>query len=657
MRDREQGGVAMSRFRRALLGAAAPALALGLLLGGAAPAHAEAAPLPGTATTKFMSGWLPWWFTNIAWTDPIVANAGSEGFVGEIMQFNAYSRYRTDGTGQQDPVCVHDGSDNKAQECARIAPTTSQKNQQLRMQAAGIKVLPSFTDDSSVGGLGAAMANPAKRTELVAMITTFVMDNGYDGVDLDYEDFAFSYPKSTWEETRKWWVVFITELSAKMRVHGKLLSVTVPAGYPDRGLGYNPSSGYWVYAWDQIIGKVDRLRIMTYDYSWDTAGPIGPADWVDEVAFDAVEELGTANAAKVWLGIAAYGRDWRVVNAALDRCAFPTTSARHTPSPQGMVNTYNAAWAAKRLTSPAWAATKPPIPWSPVSAEYTFSYKEADAEASGPNKGKACFNYRTAWFQDAASHVARAKIAAKYRLGGVAMWDFGEERPGTWTALKAAAPDITPYTPQLTVTAPAQVKYGQTATVAVRAERPDGASIPGLPVTLRWRPAGGSSWTTIQSKVFGDAEQVTFTAVPTRNGEWQVTSPAASYRQSGVSPVVPTAVTSLVTGVVRVRRSAGWALVSTTTATGVRAVLPRGVGAQIAGRVSPVVGPQVATLYRTTSTGALVKLRSVTTSGTLGAWEFAIPTSAPGTTVYRVLVAPSADYARGASLPITVTVR
>jgi spore germination protein len=38
---------------------------------------------------------------------------------------------------------------------------------------------------------------------------------------------------------------------------------------------------------------VDEVRVMTYDYSWDTSppGPIAPADWVREVIAWTVTEI------------------------------------------------------------------------------------------------------------------------------------------------------------------------------------------------------------------------------------------------------------------------------------------------------------------------------------------------------------------------------
>ena len=58
-----------------------------------------------------------------------------------------------------------------------------------------------------------------------------------------------------------------------------MLSITTPPLY-------SATTGYWVYDWAGIADKVDRLRIMAYDYSV-SGGPIAPrrgSSLVDETA-------------------------------------------------------------------------------------------------------------------------------------------------------------------------------------------------------------------------------------------------------------------------------------------------------------------------------------------------------------------------------------
>ena len=634
---------------RALRWIATPVAAgLAVLTLGSLPASAAVEPLPGTATTKFMSGWLPYWYGN-AEIDRLVAHTGSDGIVGEVMAFWVYSRYRTGGI--QAPVCVHDvNSGDPAVECARTAPTTSQKAQLARLHAAGIKVLPSFTDDSSKLALSGVMKDSVKRAALVKAQTDFIVNNGFDGIDLDYEDFAFGDGSSSWAATKPAWITYISQLATALHAKGKLLSVTVPAGYPVNGAGFNASSGYWVYAWKDIIGVTDRLRIMTYDYSWDTPGPIGPADWVDQVASDAVEELGAANARKVWVGVTAYGYDWRYSGT----CTNSGRSNRPTLYPADAWTLYNTQKALKRIIAfPGQTADTAASRWDATSGEYTFRYREPGTDSV---THKACTSTREVWFQDGPSTVARALIAAKYQLGGVALWAFGDERDSMWTKLVDSAPSIKPFKPVVGVIAPVVIPFGTPTAVLVGVHRPDTLPVPGVNATLKWRSAAGDAWTTLGTAVTDSEGAALFTVTPQRSGEWQVTTPSTTYRQASVSPIATTKVSSTVTGVVRVRKPLGSATVSKSTAKVVTATVPMDMSTSISGRVAPVLGVQKVTLYSMSTSGVLTAVTSSSTSAT-GAFGFPVPTSKAGTSRYRVLVAASASHARGASLPIVITVR
>ena len=76
--------------------------------------------------------------------------------------------------------------------------------------------------------MAATLADPALRAQHVADIVNLVVANGYDGIDLDYEVFAFSDGSSSWAATQPNWTAFVTELGAALKAQGKLLAVTIP---------------------------------------------------------------------------------------------------------------------------------------------------------------------------------------------------------------------------------------------------------------------------------------------------------------------------------------------------------------------------------------------------------------------------------------------
>ena len=59
------------------------------------------------------------------------------------------------------------------------------------------------------------------------------VSSGFDGIDLDYEGFAFSDGSASWPSTQPVWVAFVTELASALHAKGKLLSVTIPPTWMD----------------------------------------------------------------------------------------------------------------------------------------------------------------------------------------------------------------------------------------------------------------------------------------------------------------------------------------------------------------------------------------------------------------------------------------
>jgi spore germination protein YaaH len=126
------------------------------------------------------------------------------------------------------------------------------------------------------------LADPAKRTAHVQDIVATVVNNGYDGIDLDYEVFAFSDGSASWATTQPNWTAFVTELGAALRGQGKKLIVTIP-GPCSTTNKCGGKNGYWVYDMAGIAPAVDRIRIMAYDFHVNGAGPIAPISWVTAI--------------------------------------------------------------------------------------------------------------------------------------------------------------------------------------------------------------------------------------------------------------------------------------------------------------------------------------------------------------------------------------
>jgi spore germination protein YaaH len=77
------------------------------------------------------------------------------------------------------------------------------------MRNAGLSIIPTITDGTSKLVLAGLLKNPTSRTQVVSAIMNLVRANKYDGIDIDFEGFAFVDGNSTWTSTAPSWVACI----------------------------------------------------------------------------------------------------------------------------------------------------------------------------------------------------------------------------------------------------------------------------------------------------------------------------------------------------------------------------------------------------------------------------------------------------------------
>ncbi|MEJ7770702.1 MAG: glycosyl hydrolase family 18 protein, partial [Geodermatophilaceae bacterium] len=149
--------------------------------------------------------------------------------------------------------------------------------------------------DSTV--IGAILADPAKRAAHVEHIRALVRERGFDGIDIDYEQLTAA--------DRDPFTAFVTALASGLHADGKLLAVTLHPKSSEPGPQLkNQAQNY------AAIGRVaDEVRIMLYDYQWDTSAPgsLAPINWVRSVMTWAATQVPVT---KLVLGAATYGYDW-----------------------------------------------------------------------------------------------------------------------------------------------------------------------------------------------------------------------------------------------------------------------------------------------------------------------------------------------------------
>ena len=234
--------------------------------------------------------------------------------------------------------------------------------------------------------------SPELMAAQVAAIVALVQRNHYAGIDLDYENLHAA--------DRQAFTAFVARLAHALHAKGKVLSVAVFAKTTNAGT--DPRNLAQDYA---AIGRAaDQVRLMAYDYHWQTSppGPVAPVSWVRAVLRYAKTQI---PASKIILGVPLYGYDW-----------------------VGHHGTGISWLQALRLSRQYHATAR----YDQASQTPWFSYRDAAGRQ------------HTVWFENAASSRAKFGAAQGAQIGGVYLWMYGYEDGGTWSALGHVLPTSGP---------------------------------------------------------------------------------------------------------------------------------------------------------------------------------------------------------------------
>ncbi len=465
-----------SSLRRsiAVLSVATVTSAVALVAVGTPAAFAVTPPRP------IVTGWMPYWSTSTSLAD--IKN-NSDLFT-EVSPFWYSSKSATS-------IAANIST-------ATAASATSQ------IHALGHKVVPTVTDGTGAHHMAAILTNSSTRAQQVSALLTLVTSHGYDGVDLDYEDFAFSDGSSSWATTRVYWDAFVRSLGTALHAKGKMLTVSVPPTYNS---ARTTGSGYWVYDYAAIAPYVDRVRVMAYDYSSSKPGPIAPLAWTTDIVKYAITQM---PAWKLEIGVPTYGYDWLVSTTG----TCPTDNG---PTSRSAVTAAAAVALASSLKlTPAWNSTY---------AERTFTYSKSYSGTTSGGVATSCTAKRTVWYDDAAAVVARAHLAGTYQLGGIATWTIGDEDQHQWASLRSYARTIAPRPATLELFATSSATY-------LTAERVEGrlivagAGVPNARVNLWETPAGSAKARFVTSGLTNASGEVIFSIANSYNFKLQLASGA-----------------------------------------------------------------------------------------------------------------------------------
>ncbi len=261
--------------------------------------HIKPDTTPNQTSNLTISGWIPTW----------AHESGYFTLEKNISKFDSIS-----------PVWYEVLADGSLKE---TKPKNSQKILQLA-KSKGLKIIPSIAMfDHEL--FSQVLQNPTNLANHVNSIYSTIMNNSYDGIDLDYE--------STKLQDKDKYFELLENLSAKLKAQNKILTVTVLAKWGEEVVyPYLPQTRQ-VQDWSKIAKYADEIRIMAYDYTSASAlypGPIGPLDWIEQVMQYALTK---AESKKFVLGIHLYSYErWVEVTNTQNDLGFNHPKLQFTTS-------------------------------------------------------------------------------------------------------------------------------------------------------------------------------------------------------------------------------------------------------------------------------------------------------------------------------------
>ena len=493
---------------------------------------------------KILTGWIPYYSMKTALPD-VLNNAD---LIKEVMPFWYTLKYN---------------GKTKAPEIldlyAPANPSVPISEPLTALRNANLQIIPTITDGTSMGVLAGLLKNPTSRTQVVNAIMNLVRTNNYDGIDIDFEGFAFVDKNTTWTATAPLWTAFIKELSVALRAEDKLLSVSTP-------YVLNPADkqkGYYVYAWAAIASSIDKLRIMTYDYSVAKVGPIGPITWTERTVQYAISIM---PASKVFVGVPGYGRDW--VTAVAGVCPANVANSVKTGAKAATFVMRDAA---------SLAATYGATPvYNEQFGEVTFTYQKVYNGTTAGGLATSCTASRTAWYQDNRSWALRAALVTKYRIGGITAWTFGMEEPLAMEAIRTVAKAVAPDKVNVVTSVDkSEMSYGSPFTITGQLSIKDKSPIADLAVRVEGKSLGESTWRTLANAVTNAEGKFEKSLILGKSTTLRVYSDATWERSEGLSVEIPITINRLI------NLTAPTSAKSATQLQITGSVLPRSAGAMV----------------------------------------------------------------------------
>ncbi len=259
-------------------------------------------------------------------------------------------------------------------------------------RSKGIKVVPMIQNDPSKDDFNKLLADPVKFKSILDTIEKQVVENNYDGYQIDFEDL------NTNSETLL--TNFMADLSKRLRPRGKLVTMAVVSRASSVFNGQYSAA----YNYAALAPYLDLVTIMTYDYSYSGGppGPVAPVNWQEKVLNYSVPLFG---ANKILLGVPFYGYDWNITQRQKDTTNYLANSRSFDETMQLGADNKGTFGFDNFAQTP-----------------YLFYTKDNEQHQL--------------WFENAQSLQARFDLMKRQQVRGFAVWRLGFEGAEFWPVIK-----------------------------------------------------------------------------------------------------------------------------------------------------------------------------------------------------------------------------
>jgi spore germination protein YaaH len=245
-----------------------------------------------------------------------------------------------------------------------------------------IRVLPRFNCQQP-DMLHRILTDPVTRDSTIAALIGLVRRNGYDGINLDFENGVAT--------DRDALTAYVKRLGDELHEIGERLAVDVSPKFEPTTTG---RSGLYDY---EAIGRAaDTVFVMNWGWHWTTSDPGAPDDL--QLCRRVADYVATMpNRSRFVLGTQLYGMDW----AGGGGPASPAVALEHADM-MALISRYG-AWPEHDPAADAWV----------------FAYTDGAG------------TQHEVWYPNAATIARRVRLARDRGLG-IGFWRLGREDPEIW---------------------------------------------------------------------------------------------------------------------------------------------------------------------------------------------------------------------------------